>query len=202
MISGLLGGVSRVFGAEVFFLMIVPELYPRYERTTYVPAQRNTYILAPQTTSFGPEKAIPAGWERKVHPEGACYWVYGDGTYYTESDLMDDLTRTRIMDCINDFDDFTRSRSIPLTPPRINTVLSLRIDPDDPDNYTCEYYIANHDTRTVFWLDSVDAKTFPVWWQVKGVTSPTHIEHAIVSFYWYHCHLFPHSYKLTTEAVD
>ncbi|KAJ3829533.1 hypothetical protein F5880DRAFT_1521865 [Lentinula raphanica] len=118
---------------------------------------------------------------------------------------MDDLTRTRIMDCINDFDDFTRSRSIQLTPLRTNIVLSLRSDPDDPNNYACNYYIANHDTRTIFWLDSVDAKTFPVWWEVKGVTSPTHIafsEHAIVSFYWYHCHLFPHSYKLTTEAVD
>ena len=30
----------------------------------------------------------------------------------------------------------------------------------------------------------------------------TSIEHAVVAQYWYHCHLFPHSYELTVEAVD
>ncbi|KAJ3829532.1 hypothetical protein F5880DRAFT_347546 [Lentinula raphanica] len=47
-------GMMQLSEVHERFLPIVPELYPRYERTTYVPAQRNTYILAPQTTSFGP----------------------------------------------------------------------------------------------------------------------------------------------------
>ncbi|KAJ3975702.1 hypothetical protein EV361DRAFT_945956 [Lentinula raphanica] len=200
------------------FRPIASEYYPRYERTTYVSDERKPYVLAPQTRSFEPEKAIPAGWERKIHPEGACYYVYGNGTYYTDANLMDDITRTHIMECINDFEDFTRSRSIQLSLPRNNTVLSLRSESDDPNDYTCEYYIVDHDTKTMFWLDSVNAEMFSAWWEVKGVTSPTHIgnravtcplsaltspiEHIVVAFYWYHCHLFPHSFHLTIEAVD
>lgn len=121
------------------------------------------------------------------------------------------------MVCISDFDDFIRSRGIQLSS-RANTVLNLRIDEGKTDKYTCEYYIANHATRSVFWLDTVDADSFSVWWEVKGVTSSTHIgkifslaqcltlrisiEHAVASLYWYHCHLYPHSYNLSVEAVD
>ncbi|KAJ3853643.1 hypothetical protein EV368DRAFT_13979, partial [Lentinula lateritia] len=143
-------------------------------------------------------------WTKMIHPEGACYYVYENRfvkRYYTDADIMDDLTKDRIMACINDFDDFICSRSIHLSS-QANTVFDIRIDPDDPERYTCGYYIADHTTRTVFWLDTVEADTFPVWWEVKGVTSPTHIEHAVVSLYWYHCHLFPHSYNLNVEAVD
>ncbi|KAJ3901872.1 hypothetical protein F5879DRAFT_806447, partial [Lentinula edodes] len=145
--------------------------------------------------------AIPMGWEKMIHPEGACYYVYQNGRYYTDANIMDSLTKDRIMVCISDFDDFIRSRGIQLSS-RANTVLNLRIDEGRTDKYTCEYYIANHATRSVFWLDTVDADSFSVWWEVKGVTSSTHIEHAVASLYWYHCHLYPHSYNLSVEAVD
>ncbi|KAJ3788474.1 hypothetical protein GGU10DRAFT_306920 [Lentinula aff. detonsa] len=183
------------------FCPIPPEYYPRYERSIYVPDERTTYTVKPLTYSFRLEEKIPAEWKKKIHPEGACYYVYQNGRYYTDANIMDDLTKDRIVACINDFDDFIRSRSIQLSS-RTNTVFNLHTDPYDPDKYTCQYYIADHATRSVFWLDAVDAESFPVWGEVKGVTSPTHIEHAVVSLYWYHCHLFPHSYDLTIEAVD
>ncbi|KAJ3792435.1 hypothetical protein GGU11DRAFT_802949 [Lentinula aff. detonsa] len=183
------------------FRPIPLELYPRYERSTHVPDECTTYTVKALTTSFGLEEQIPAEWKTKVHPEGALYYVYRDGRFYTGANIMDDLTRDRIVACINDFDGFIRSRSIQLSS-RTNTVFNLYTDPHDPDEYTCGYYIADHATRSIFWLDDVDAESFPVWGEVKGVTSPTHIEHAIVSLYWYHCHLFPHSYVLTIEAVD
>lgn len=78
------------------------------------------------------------------------------------------------MACMNDFDDFILSRGIQLSL-WANAVFDIRIDQDDPERYTCGYYIADHTTRTVFWLDTVEADSFPVWWEVKGVTSPTHI---------------------------
>ncbi|GAV99516.1 hypothetical protein LENED_000976 [Lentinula edodes] len=167
----------------------------------FIPDESATYILEPMTTSFELGKAIPMGWEKMIHPEGACYYVYQNGRYYTDANIMDSLTKDRIMVCISDFDDFIRSRGIQLSS-RANTVLNLRIDEGKTDKYTCEYYIANHATRSVFWLDTVDADSFSVWWEVKGVTSSTHIEHAVASLYWYHCHLYPHSYNLSVEAVD
>ncbi|KAJ4488647.1 hypothetical protein C8R41DRAFT_836431 [Lentinula lateritia] len=178
-----------------------PEYHSRYERSTYVADERTTYTIEPMTRSFKFEKAIPTGWTKMIHPEGACYYVYENGRYYTDADVMDNLTKDRIMACMNDFDDFILSRGIQLSL-RANAVFDIRIDQDDPERYTCGYYIADHTTRTVFWLDTVEADSFPVWWEVKGVTSPTHIEHAVASLYWYHCHLFPHSYNLNVEAVD
>ncbi|GAV99515.1 hypothetical protein LENED_000975 [Lentinula edodes] len=193
--------LKRLSEVHERFHPIPPENHPRYERSIYVPDESATYILEPMTTSFELGKAIPMGWEKMIHPEGACYYVYQNGRYYTDANIMDSLTKDRIMVCISDFDDFIRSRGIQLSS-RANTVLNLRIDEGKTDKYTCEYYIANHATRSVFWLDTVDADSFSVWWEVKGVTSSTHIEHAVASLYWYHCHLYPHSYNLSVEAVD
>ncbi|KAJ4490178.1 hypothetical protein J3R30DRAFT_3360973 [Lentinula aciculospora] len=183
------------------FRPMPPENHSRYERLVFVPDERTTYTIKPLTSSFGFEKELPTEWKKLIHPEGACYYAYQDGRYYTDANIMDDLTKDRIVTCITDFDDFTRSLGVELSL-RTNTVFNLRTDEGNPDDYICEYYIADHASRSVFWLDTVDADTFSVWWEVKGVTSATHIEHAVVSQYWYHCHLFPHSYSLTVEVVD
>lgn len=42
--------------------------------------------------------------------------------------------------------------------------------------YICNYYLVKHSTMTVFWLDDVDAgDKFPIYFEVMGVESRTHI---------------------------
>ncbi|KAJ4490179.1 hypothetical protein J3R30DRAFT_45541 [Lentinula aciculospora] len=170
------------------------------------PDERIPYTIQP-LTSFVSNEYILKGWKRLVHPEGACCYVYQfsgrsrDPRFYTDANILDDLIKDRVMVCIREFDDFTGSRDIRL-PFRANIVFNLGTDEGNPDDYICEYYIADHASRSIFWLDTVDANIFSVWWEVVGVTPATHIEHAVVSQCWYHCHLFPHSYSLTVEVVD
>ena len=79
-----------------------------------------------------------------------------------------------VMSCIDDFQDFCRGRSINL-PNNSNTVFQLCSKEDDPNEYTCEYYIADHNTRSVFWLDVFEASWVPTWSMVKGVTNAGHV---------------------------
>ncbi|KAE9407933.1 hypothetical protein BT96DRAFT_55301 [Gymnopus androsaceus JB14] len=162
-----------------------------------MPDKPTDHELPPLTVSFQTNES--SLFQRLVHPEGACYYVYYNKRYYTDADITDDLTKDRVLSCINDFEDFIRARSIQLSE-RANVVFS--INDDDPAKYICDYYVADHTTRSVFWLDTFNASWLPYWSETKGVSSLAHIEHAVVAQYWYHCHLFPHSYELTVEAVD
>ena len=69
---------------------------------------------------------------------------------------------------IQKIDDYLVSHHIRL-PPNITLALELS------DSYA-DYYYADHDKQTVFFLDDLQAQSnFPVWHEVKGVTSLAHI---------------------------
>ncbi|KIK68525.1 hypothetical protein GYMLUDRAFT_35963 [Collybiopsis luxurians FD-317 M1] len=182
------------------FRAIAPNEHARYEQEVHAPFEDTSHTIQPRTLVFHGEE-IPIGWKKLLHPEGARYYVYQDKKYYTDANLIDNLAKERIMSCINDFEDFCRGQSIRL-PDNSNTVFHLRQSDEDPAAYICDYYIANHETRSIFWLDTFESSWLPYWSMVKGVTSLTHVGHLINSQYWYHCHLFPHCYDLTAEIVD
>lgn len=94
--------------------------------------------------------------------------------YYTDSDIRDNLIKARVISCINDFENFIRTRSIQLSD-RVNVVFSIRQNVDDPAKYACDYYMVDHSTHLVFWLDRFDAAWLPGWPEVRGVNSLMHI---------------------------
>jgi len=61
----------------------------------------------------------------------------------------------------------------------MNVVLDLFYEEED-DSCPCRYYIADHSTRTIFWLDKFELKEMQVWAEVKGVTELTHIRACVV----------------------
>ncbi|KAJ3825329.1 hypothetical protein F5880DRAFT_1730331 [Lentinula raphanica] len=154
------------------------------------PTEVISYTIAPQTRSFEPKRFD--GWECKVHPEGGWYYIY-KGKYYTNRVVMNTFTQDCIMTCIDDFDRITRSCNIQISS-KVNAVFNLHQDPSNPRSYLCDYYIADHDTCIIFWLQRVEAgKVIQYWKSVGGSIYPAHIKHAIVSLYWVHCILYPSS---------
>jgi len=59
----------------------------------------------------------------------------------------------------------------------VHIVFELKPREEDVGNsqLECRYYLVQHKTRTVFWLDNFDASCLPMWSEVSGVKSPTHV---------------------------
>ncbi|KAJ8095928.1 hypothetical protein PM082_015149 [Marasmius tenuissimus] len=187
--------------SEVYsdFFPMAPEIYYRYYKDDYIEPLSTTFELAPMTTRFQ-TKHLAKGWREFLHPEGARYFLYEPKRIYTDADIYNPNILRHAVRLINEFDEYTRTRDIAL-PNTMNLTLDMFYEEED-DSCPCRYYIADHASRAVFWLDKFDAEQMDVWSEVTGVTEMTHIRHAIEAQYWYHCQLFPDSYKLELTAVD
>ncbi|KAK1231015.1 hypothetical protein PQX77_005876 [Marasmius sp. AFHP31] len=187
--------------SEVYsdFIPMAPEIYYRYHKEDFIEPLVTKFELAPMTRRFQ-EKCLPPGWKEFLHPEGARYFLYEPKRIYTDADVYNPNILRHAQRLINEFDEYTRRRNISLSY-RMNVTLDMFYEEVD-DSCPCRYYIADHSTKTVFWLDKFDADQMEVWSEVKGVTEVTHIRHAIEAQYWYHCQFFPDSYKLDVTAVD
>ncbi|KAG7091400.1 hypothetical protein E1B28_010437 [Marasmius oreades] len=181
------------------FHPMAPEIYYRYYKEDYIEPLVTTYELAPMTMRFQ-TRCLPPGWKEFIHHEGARYFLYESKRIYTDADIYNPSVQQHARRLINEFDKYTRIRNIVLTP-NMNVVFDMFYDSED-GTCPCRYYIVDHTTRSVFWLDKFDADQLQVWEEVKGVTELTHIRHAIESQYWYHCHLFPDSFCMGEAEVD
>ncbi|KAF9262575.1 hypothetical protein L218DRAFT_903499 [Marasmius fiardii PR-910] len=181
------------------FHPMAPEIYYRYYKEAYIEPLVTKYELAPMTTRFRTQR-LPHGWKEFLHPEGARYFLYEPKRIYTDADVYNPSVLKHATRLIKEFDDYTRERHITLTM-NMNIVFDMFYDPAE-ETCPCRYYIADHATRSVFWLDRFDADQLEVWGEVKGVTELAHIGHAIESQYWYHCELFPDSFRMREAEVD
>ncbi|KAL0061131.1 hypothetical protein AAF712_012051 [Marasmius tenuissimus] len=181
------------------FHPMAPEIYYRYYKEDFIEPLATTFELAPMTTRFQ-QKQLPHGWREFLHPEGARYFFYEPKRIYTDADVYNPNILRHAHRLINELEEYTRKRHITLSN-NMNVTLDMFYE-EEEDSCPCRYYIADHSTRTVFWLDKFNADEMEVWSEVKGVTEMTHIRHAIEAQYWYHCQLFPDSYKLEMAAVD
>ncbi|PBK62407.1 hypothetical protein ARMSODRAFT_1024834 [Armillaria solidipes] len=71
-----------------------------------------------------------------------------------------------------------------------NVDLVLDIVPDGVGNDVCEYYLAYHPTRVIFWPEEVNPSE-GLLFNMKGVHSEAHIGYAIAAQYWHHRGLYP-----------
>ncbi|KAJ8095951.1 hypothetical protein PM082_015172 [Marasmius tenuissimus] len=181
------------------FFPMAPEIFYRYYNEGFIEPLVTFYELAPMTTRFQ-DKRLPLGWKEFLHPEGPRYFLFEPKRIYTEADIYNPKILRHAKRLINEFDEYTRTRNLTLSS-QMNLTLDMFYEEED-DTCPSRYYIADHASRTVFWLDRFDADQMHVWSVVKGVTEITHIRHAIEAQYWYHCLLFPDSYKLEIDAVD
>jgi hypothetical protein len=66
----------------------------------------------------------------------------------------------------------------------------------DQDTSTCNYYFAQHDLRTVFWLHALDTSSVGLPPSFSG----NHLQYALQENYWIHAEMFPETasqYSLT-----
>ena len=46
---------------------------------------------------------------------------------------------------------------------------------EEDGSFSTLYYLADHSKRCIFFVDEFDADNLPAWWEVKGMTCPTHL---------------------------
>ncbi|KAJ2926595.1 hypothetical protein H1R20_g10503, partial [Candolleomyces eurysporus] len=192
----------------------MPEFFQRYDRKVFSKKEETNMIIESFTFDFRPGPD-PPGWKPILHPEGVLYFYneekvrvpHAHVTPYltrkqnavTEANLYDHRYYERITLDIAILEDFIRARNLRM-PEHYTLAMDLNIPPQGA-SYT-DYYYVDHDRKIVFFLDDVEAQTdFPVWSQLKGVTSIAHLKHEIEAQYWYHGVLYPSTIDLTAEHV-
>ncbi|KAK0195992.1 hypothetical protein F5146DRAFT_313295 [Armillaria mellea] len=135
-----------------------------------------------------------------THPEGALYWFQQEKRTFTGVDLCNLGKLQLVMEYLTDIYRFIRENHI-IIPANADLVFELVRDPDSGEQ-CCAYYFANHDTRSVFWLDDFEGSYLITWDEVKGVTEPSHVGLEIEAQYWYHCQLFPTCMEMTMDIIE
>ncbi|SJK98144.1 uncharacterized protein ARMOST_01404 [Armillaria ostoyae] len=181
------------------FWPLAPEQIQRYEREVIIRPDESTYWIDPLTTSFPPHH-VQHGWMPFAHHEGALYWFHQEKRTFTGVDLCDRGKLQHIMKYLDYISDFIRANDI-IIPANSDLVFELIRDPDSGEQ-CCAYYFANHDTRSVFWLDDFDMNYLSTRDDVKGVTEPSHVGLEIEAQYWYHCQLFPTCMEMNMDILE
>ncbi|TFK34470.1 hypothetical protein BDQ12DRAFT_738210 [Crucibulum laeve] len=175
-----------------------PEYFMRYDRGLVVPKMETNVKIPPMTTTYK-KREDPLGWISCLHPEGARYFFHEQKRIFTDANLYDPNLLDHITTDIAIIYDFIRTQSIELAP-TVDLVLDLVYD--EEHELIDRYYFADHQSRTIFFLDEIDGYDLPAWHQIEGVTAHSHIGHEIEAQYWYHCQLFPTTLAITHEHVN
>ncbi|KAK7017521.1 hypothetical protein VNI00_018600 [Paramarasmius palmivorus] len=168
--------------ASKAFRTIVPEGFGRYAREDIVLMQRTSYEIPLMTMRFDNER-LPPGWKEFLHPEGARYFMYEPKRLYTDANIYDDSILSHMNSLIGQYDQYIHRHNIHLSS-HVNVVFDLSIDSEE--EVRCKYYLVDHSTRMIFWLDTfeLNESTLYAWSEVKGVTEVAHIRHVIEAQYW------------------
>ncbi|KAF8142196.1 hypothetical protein K438DRAFT_1995309 [Mycena galopus ATCC 62051] len=154
-----LGGVHpRIFPA-------LPETLGRY---TGISNESTILNLPPLISSVIPAPP-PLGWTRCQNPGGARYF-YHEGKVrsaclLTDGNLFDNDTLVFINDNVRTIDDFLCTYNIHL---ELDVDLVLDQYMYANRDKRCQYYFANHQDRSVFWLDDADSDLLPHEAAVEG----------------------------------
>jgi hypothetical protein len=79
---------------------------------------------------------------------------------------------------IDTIDDFLRACNIQRS---LDVDIVLELAPQEDGTIDTYYYLADHAKRCIFFLDEFDATYLPIWQEVKGVTSLSHVGRHLVT---------------------
>ncbi|KIJ12651.1 hypothetical protein PAXINDRAFT_101119 [Paxillus involutus ATCC 200175] len=173
---------------------VAPVDLPRYKRRNPIDRNlSNKTDIVPGKISYAGEAS--EGWQRVVHPEGACYFFNSDKQVFTDIDVTRASNLSSIDECI----EFLRDKEDqvlpqPCQPPRTQLVLQW-----DSSGRWC-YYFVNHASRVVFWVDPFDGRK--LLRDLHGVVADSHIGYAIEMQYWHHCEDFPNCIPVSEDDVN
>jgi len=132
-------------------------------------------------------------WSSHIHPEGALYFHRHSPVMQvvTSAYLYSSEIDSRIREWVIAIETMIFEKSIAVTK---NVDLVLQLDGED-----CYYYLANHDSQSLFWLDRYDTDDLGL----LPVASPSHLKQALTEQYWSHVETYPmHFGGLTPGVVD
>jgi len=182
--------------SKCYVYPISSSMFGRYERNVVIPKTDSQYVIEPLTTIYNHRNA-PSGWIPMTHPEGTLYFFQEQRRVLTDAYLYDPEVFATIVDCICQLDEIVQAKNI-LQWSNVDLVLDLTSD--ENGEKMCGYYFADHQNRTLFWLEAFDASSLLE--EVRGVTSLAHIGHEIESQYWAHWELFPNVHELSHTLVS
>ncbi|KAF8838291.1 hypothetical protein BDN67DRAFT_971793 [Paxillus ammoniavirescens] len=175
---------------------VAPVDLPRYKRR--IPIDRtapNKTDIVPGKISYAGE--APDGWERVVHPEGACYFFNSAKQVFTDIDVTQTRNLSSIDECIQSLrDKEDQVLPQPCQPPPSRTQLVMQ---RDSAGRWC-YYFIDHTSRVVFWVDPFDGTK--LLRDLHGVVADSHIGYAIEMQYWHHCEDFPNCIPVNEDHVN
>ncbi|KAF9226077.1 hypothetical protein BS17DRAFT_807002 [Gyrodon lividus] len=195
---------SLVTVATPDVIPVAPGNIPRHERRKAVEKVSNKTNIVPGQVDYA-DKA-PDGWERAVHPEGACYFFNANKHVFTDIDL----TQSRNLADIEEYIKFLREkerRVLPNLNPRTHLVIQLL----EVDGFRAWcYYFVDHDSRVIFWVQDFNATELLA--DLQGVIANSHISeshddnvgcsrYAIEMQYWLHCEQFPCCIPVSQDHV-
>ncbi|KAF8649636.1 hypothetical protein AX16_005724 [Volvariella volvacea WC 439] len=177
----------------------VPELHTRYNNRVTISKKFIDHTIPPLTTSYLNEQD-PPGWCSFVHPEGALYFFHEEKRVFTDANLFNESTCSQINDKVDIIFQHLKKENARVGP-GVDLVLDV-ISIEGAEEMDCTYYFADHQTRTIFYLDPVKASIYPGYITVARVESFAQIRHEVESQYWYHCLLFPRSFEITERILE
>ncbi|KAF8814754.1 hypothetical protein BYT27DRAFT_7205709 [Phlegmacium glaucopus] len=176
---------------------VAPENFQRYEKRRRIPNKATRVEMKPMAIDFS-DRSDPPGWTLCTHPEGACYFYNAEKRIFTDVDLYDSAYFKRIVRHIGIIETFIATNHI-LIPAETDLVLDINLDAND--TYVTDYYFANHQLRTIFFLDHFSSDLLRNWEEIKGVSSSRHLQYEMEAQYWCHCVAYPSALQLTNDLV-
>ncbi|KAF5357045.1 hypothetical protein D9756_006504 [Leucocoprinus leucothites] len=176
-----------------------PEGVYRYDRRIFASRKAKDVVLKPMTMRFEPPWN-PAGWQPIIHPEGQMYFWHSEKRVITEAYLYDRVIFEHLVRHLAKLEEFIERLGLRRTLAPHDLVVDLQ--PHEEGGYYCGYYFANHQERTIFWLQYYYASNLRDWSPEAGHKSKLHLKHAIETQYWRHCELYPTTLNLKIEHVS
>jgi len=137
---------------------------------------------------------LPPHWTMFIHPEGQPYYYRNNGLrIVTEASINRREVWDKLSEWISGIEGALRCKGITPT-----DSMELFLQPNEYED-TCGYYLANHATRTLFWLDQVSSELIGY----DGNTSFSHLKLSLERLYWAHVEYFPmHSDIISSRTID
>ncbi|KAJ7439702.1 hypothetical protein B0H11DRAFT_2354990 [Mycena galericulata] len=193
---------------QVTFIPMSVETFEsnRYSRGRYVRDIHTECSIPPFSRFFS--RSHMDNWTPHRHPEGALYFMQQQNRLFTDEDLYDDAILAKVNACVSRIIVCLEDKKFFGPADDIDIVLDLIEDPSE--TIKCGYYLVDHSTRSIFWMDVFDISQLSSWKRVPGMTSASHTSLILEHAYWLalhlwkssrqHCDLFP-SARLPSAAI-
>ncbi|VDC02730.1 unnamed protein product [Peniophora sp. CBMAI 1063] len=187
---------------------LVPREGPRYTRQVWVQEDHWSFEVPPLSRLDFPHSSDGwsldpdlQGWEPVTHPEGGLYFCHRERRVFTEAYLYNDVYMEEVELLI----DYLNRLSVAYTgaplPSDCDLVIQVTHNKSEDDKRTAwHYYLADHETRSVFWLRPFQAGDH--LGEVYGDVSPAHFKHLLESWYWDHVSMLPDNFQSHDCIVD